>query len=1116
MGQLGLILRRSRAGLGLVLTILLLSAATIAIIAGTLGYGQAASTMAARQTLTDAVPTEAGIQMQARITDEPDQQDAVARELLNEIFAPTPVSIQRTVVSEPRAATDLPGRIIAWSSPTLTQDDDRFESLVSIEAGTWPNQAGGDQVPVAVHTGSATAWGLDLGDTFTTPEATFEVTALWEPVDASAAFWFGDPSVITGVDGNDIGPVIAPPDSVGSLGTAPFVRWTLQPDAEQIGPDDMAALAAAAASVQQEVRGSALDVRGVTVDGDLAPTAAAAARNLAMADALGVVPIILLLLVSVIAIVQIGRMQSAARSTESELLVARGAGRAQLFTWTTVESVIVGAVATGLGIAVAWAALQLVPGGDQQTQVVIQAGLLTGIAVVAALVGITIAGLRQIGAGTSDRSGRTRNVAALGTLSLTLGAAGLTWWQLNQYGSPLVSGPDGPRTDLIAGAAPAMMLAAGAIIAMALLGPIARAVEWWTRRRRGIPAHLSSSQVSRRLVVYAVPVVLTVLAVGAATFSGTYAASSADLRDNLRAVGQGPDIRATTAGGPLVTGGGTLNIPDPSPAAGVSAWAPVWLADGRVGSVDVRTTMLPIDQLEAVTDLPEDAVDIAAITAALSGPTAGPSALAIPADASSVILELQVDSWLTDTELEGVQGMADLLPSMVQDHQDGAEAGLEEAGGPMGLLRALFAIDPTGGAVTVGFTALDPVTGAPLSSSAETIATPLDLSVDPRTYQVSAARTSESASIELDLPDSVHDLGLENLTLEVHGTGVTHQVEIVISGVRTDTGVELSTDWSGTVTPPQRGDSLARQNIAAQADSLTVDHDGDQVRVTATIPPLRADVGQGFPIRLNPDRGGPAATVVPAAITTGLAQSNNLEVGDPLAIAAFGTSIPAEVAVIVPGLPGTLSPSAVLVDSTSVFRVHDNPPSVWTAPHQLWVASDDVPATLDALGVRSEIPGIETVTGPGSVEVTDAASSVQLVFWVVALGTVVLAITGIGAVATTLARVRRPEVAVLRALGMTPRAQAGARAAELLGVIAAAVGVGLLAGWGVGALVVPDLARSTTDPGLVELPVALALDVLRWGLVVGVLLIALSAVALALATRVRRQALDRNYREEIR
>ncbi|MDQ3359561.1 MAG: hypothetical protein M3520_12220, partial [Actinomycetota bacterium] len=484
MGSLALIVKRARAGIGLLVTILALTAATTAIIAGTLGYSQAAATTAARQALTDAVPTEAGIRVQTRLAEDPDAQDTAARRIIDEAFAPAPIRVQRTLVSEPRSVQDQDDRLVAVASTALLSDDPDFAGRVDLVEGSWPSGPGeGGTVPGALHAAAAERLGVGVADTLSVGEVTVTVEALWRPVDPQAAFWFGDRLVAGGGSDGEAGPLVVHPDAIASLGGTPFARWTVQPDAESIEPDDLPLLASAASGLQDDMRTPEVEVRGVTVEGDLAPTTATAASNLATARALNVVPVALLLLVSVIAIVQIARLLAQSRSGEVELLIARGADRGQVWRWNLVESVVLVALATTLGIAGGVGVVRLVPAGDQQGGEVTRAGLLTGLAVLVALAVIALLQVRALAArSATDRSGRTRQVAAIGTLVLTLGAAALAWWQLRRYGSPLVTDTDGSTdTDLLAGAAPALLLASVAVVAMALLGPLGRLMEALTR-----------------------------------------------------------------------------------------------------------------------------------------------------------------------------------------------------------------------------------------------------------------------------------------------------------------------------------------------------------------------------------------------------------------------------------------------------------------------------------------------------------------------------------------------------------------------------------------------------------------------------------------------------------
>lgn len=138
----GWALRRARASTGLLLTLLVLVTATTAILAGTVGYSGAAATTAARASLTGAVPQEAGIRVQTRQAEDPLAQDAAARRLVDEAFFPAPVSVQRTVVSEPRpvglGGSDLEGRLVVLGGASLTPEDPAADERGEVLEGAGP------------------------------------------------------------------------------------------------------------------------------------------------------------------------------------------------------------------------------------------------------------------------------------------------------------------------------------------------------------------------------------------------------------------------------------------------------------------------------------------------------------------------------------------------------------------------------------------------------------------------------------------------------------------------------------------------------------------------------------------------------------------------------------------------------------------------------------------------------------------------------------------------------------------------------------------------------------------------------------------------------------------
>lgn len=1133
MGTWGLMVRRARACLGLLLTILAVATGATAIIAGTIGYSQAAATTAARLALTETVPTEAGIQVQTRLAADPAVQDQEARRLIDSAFTPSPVRVQRTLGSDPRPVAGSSDTVVVLAGEALLPADPRFDRLVQVADGQWPDGPGpeGGPVPGALHRGAAEALGVTTGDTLVVGGTPVVVRAIWQPVDAQDPFWFANPLLVSGSEGGTDGPLVVDPAAIGGFGTQPFVRWTVQPDPDLVRPEDLPRMGAAAAELASTVKGSSVGVRGIVVEGDLAPTAALAGKQLQTAQALNAIPIVLLLLVSVISLVQIARLQAAARSAEGELLVARGASGPELLRWSLGESLVVVVLSTALGIGAALAVLSRVPAGEQQVPVVVGTGILTGAAILLALLLITALQVRSIARrrGT-DRSGRTRTVAAVGTIVLTLGAAVLSWGQLFQYGTPLVTDADGSRhIDLLAGAAPALILAAVAVLTMTLLGPLTRFLEDAARRSRGTVAHLAASQVARRLLVYVVPVVLTVLAMGSTTVASLYAATSVGLRDDLSAVDQGAPVRVRLASPPNLAGS-IPALPSVGQVGGVTADAPVWRTPTRVGTTKVPVTLLPVDRLDAVSELPQRALDVDAARRELAVAAPPPNGPTIPADATSLTIPYQVSLvappatatilkeglvsieqdaryqlGLSDRSEEQIQAalVAERARNLAMPSTDADLTAWIWDPTLLSLRKVPLGTLSLGFTVTVDGVAVDPKRPLdPPDPAANPFVDAADLDIEVR----DPAPANGTATITL--PPGVEGRRLVRLAVELPQYGIGYDATAAF-GLLTDDGTDVLdegavSDWEVSLPPPGPDDARPQTagRTATSADGLTL-----AARTGLDV----TDSGAPQTVVLSSPLGD--RDVLPIAVTSELAYANDLALGSTISMTLFGIPAEGTVVMIVPVVPGALDRYAMLLDARTAFGWIQRTGVPVPPPTELWVASRDPAATVAALG---QVGGIQSVVGASAVSDTDTAEAVRLVFWVASAGAVVLAITGIAAVASTLLRTRRSEVAVLRALGMAPRSQAASRVCELslVTLVAALVGVG--AGLVVGRLAIPDLARSTTlddwlplDPVVQpELPLGAAL--------VGTLALAMGVIVLVQFATVRAQALDTTYREEVR
>lgn len=1210
----GYAVARGRASLGLLLTLLALVTVTTAIIAGTVGYSAAAASTAARAALTEGEPTESGVQVQTRLAEDPQRQDELARDEITTAFSPAPVSIGRLVVSEPRPAqhegSALDGNLVVLGGPDLAPGDTAPTDLVTLIDGTWPgDNASGDgsanaPAPAALHVGAAQAWGLDVGDVVVVSDRALEVTGTWQPTDAEDAFWFGDELVRTGVADEEsvLGPAIVDEELAQQVGT-PFVRWPVRPDTDRVAPDDLRVLAAGAETLRAELREvEGLTVRGVQVEGDLAPTAGQAATNLATARALGVVPLSVLVLVTGLAVVQLARLLAATREPQAQLLVARGASRIQLLLTSLVESLAVAALGGVLGTALAWAGLQLVPGSEGATARILLAGALTLLGVLLALTAIAALQARRLAGGQAiaDRSGRARAATALATVVLVLGAAALSWWQLRRAGSPLTRAEDGTLgTDVVAGAAPALLLAAAAVVAVALLGPLSRAVELLTRRARSSPAHLSSAQVSRRLPVYAVPVVLTVLAVGSTTLAALYSGTSAQLRDDLAAVAEGAPLRADLVRPLATTTPGA--VPDPPPEFAelpeIEAASLVWLdPDARVGDLDVPLTLTATGGTGSFADVVNDPAGIPAglVPDGLDelldsdGEPVETGGIGIPDGVSEAAVEVTItrsaDVWelarldaAAETERELVaalqeagaepepppEGVEDGPPQPGLDASDETiaatlDAEVAGAAAPLALEVELLVEDLATGLTSTVSGGTVEAPGPELSYDRETLT---DFSVTPSettqelVYTFPAGREHTIRSVTLTLPDPASvgapigldfgwgsttfavDLsataGGESLLAGTEGWGSTGAMSAQEIAPQLEEAAEAAEDPTfETVIEVDTAGTGSFQSYTETNEvylPFWLDTSGDTWHLEAddvrtgereiVVAPGATFQGGSFPGSFDAappteDEPQPASGTVPVAVTRAVAQGADLTEGDPITLTLVGTTVPARVAAIVTALPGQRGDTAALADARVASRVLAEQQRSLTWPTQVWARpSGDPDAAVAALTGRDDL---RAVVGPGSVSVTDATSAARLVFWVASAGAVLLALTGIAAVAATQLSSRRAEVAVLRALGMPPPAQARSRALELVGVVLAAVAFGLAAGWLVGQAVVPELASSTTQPGRLQLPAALRLEAVPWGALLALALLGLALLSVLLASRVRAQALDRTYREEIR
>lgn len=288
------------------------------------------------------------------------------------------------------------------------------------------------------------------------------------------------------------------------------------------------------------------------------------------------------------------------------------------------------------------------------------------------------------------------------------------------------------------------------------------------------------------------------------------------------------------------------------------------------------------------------------------------------------------------------------------------------------------------------------------------------------------------------------------------------------------------------------------------------------------LPELAEDIDDGLfnpstsgGVRMLPSFDGTAddATAAPVIVSQSLARQSRLSVGDALPITLGGIDAPVLVvtAGIQPGIPGSNSDRALLMDLQRLIALELRESVSPEAPSRVWVATTDaadvIPALRDALPVGTRYESVQTDQSRSIL------GSAVVALWVAAAGGVALAI--IAVIAATGAQLggRRTEVVVLRAVGVDSRRQAAVRRLELLAVLGYGLAAGVVAGTATTVLTLSALARAAVPRRYASLATVSSVDPLLLAIGLGVLIVLLLVATAAYGRRVAAQARGLSARE---
>lgn len=1081
------VVRRAHTRKALLMVIAVMTMLITLTLAGTLVYLDIGSTTAVHQSLKERPAPERTTVIQTRFDQsEPVAQDEAVRQMLRGSVSRDPhlwhalITAPRALVDHEVAGVDEPALILRHESdlpPATpsnstggsnsteqeastehrdTADDDAANDgdPLTLVSGTWPTEPGEG----ALHAEAAAALELSDGDEVAIASGNTEhsvlITALWEPADADDSRWGGEEMVRAGVD--PLEPEVFGPLLVdtGLMVDLADAPFTRWTVAapSDLGPEDVPDWVRASAGWLPDVRDSDVQIRGVTGHEGLHATLTEISETLSAVRAASLVPLVIVGLLSVVAAWQLAHLLAVLRRRETLVLVSRGASRAQVNRMVLIESVLLALPGAAVGAGVLWA----VGAGRPGFAPVLLLAAAGGVAAVIAL-GLILVGRHATATALTaeDASGRSGTVLTGGALLLTVTAAAFTLWRLHLAAGPLHPGTE--TVDPLAVAGPGLGLLAAAVLAIALATPLSRTLATLAARRRAFSPVTEARQASRQISLNAIPVMLLVLATATTTLAAAYAGTWTQLRTTSAQVSNGADVRLPF--GSVIAGSNARGFDDYTTLAGVAAGSAVLHSSLRLDSQQGQLTALPADQWE-VSSAPEDVLG-PITTAALAAPGAltGPE---LPDDAESLQVQVQASA-LTD----GQEDSPTREVAVRAWFWNGHELVVRDAGSLRPVAGLDFWVDFSSGEESPEFHWHEPEDrGEPIQED-----------------------------LEVELPEGQWTLVAVDLDLENRQDVITYDVEVTAlaaggTDLLADTG-----DWEPVPLDPRN-----------PADEITLT---EPMSVRAEVSLHAEMTGGSAMIRMLPPE--PAEGMVPV-LTTPVWAEEVLDTGTTVQVGSV--HLPVTSVGTVPVVPGNPNTHALVADLPTLLDALLRNGRSAPATNEVWLATADAGSVAATAADRAG-PSVEVqVASDGS---PDALSLPALVvFWAAALCALALALPGV--VAVTLAHLsrRRGEVVVLRAVGVGAAQQGRSRRRETLGIGGWAILAGIGAGVGLSALVVVDLVRSTTPGVSAAVPVSVTFDLTGGAIGVGVLVAAVLLTGWWYGRRVRAQALDTTWREEIR
>jgi len=1014
---------------------------------------------------------------------------ATADGFLDDLLGDVPAQRDRWLASPvyrlPGLATPAPMAYLA-SGPEVP-------AHAELVAGRWPDRAtdAEGRVEVSVPQVAAQAYGWSVGSVIrlggTTAERPPTVVVVGvHTLTGPASLWYRD--TLQGAEHDPSYPV---PGSFGSVRTDAWGPMVVVPDVlvepHGLGTAHVVAtphLSDAPAGALADLRTRLVDARpalieamGSTVTGTrfsslLDSTVDTAAGGLAVTRISLVIVGLMLVVLAVTVLLLAARLLAERRAAEQTLMASRGASGRQILRLAVLEAAGVALVTALVAPWLAGAVYQVVTRSD----VLRRAGLHDDLGhpavlwVTCAVASVLLAGvlvaplLRRRGSVVDAeqqlvRQDRRGTLARSGADVAVVVLAGLGVWQLRSYRSPVLTSTDPEqlgRVDVVLVTAPALLLLAGALIALRLLPVLSAVGERIAAHSRSLVAPLAAWEVGRRPSRASGAVLLLTLAVAVGSFSQAFLSTWRTSQQDQADLVVGTDVRLEHLdGAPYQQAAAVTGLAD------VGAVSPVLERSVDLGSTDDRDStthtvgLLAIDTTHAADVLRGRATPDWQTLATPLVPDAPATGIALPGTVASIDVRLRTDTFpatvdgslrttLVLQDAHGTRTPVDLPPVGVRGADKVASVKLPEPAAGLQLVAVVSAFAP-GESDDSGS---GPV---PDSPTGRVIVTLSDLSVHPAP---AAGSDDEPAPVAVPL-----------------------------SGGAT---------WAGRAVSDAHF-SPAVTRVQESADGLKISTSADVLQLM---------FGQVAFTVATFDQDRP----VPVLATDTLLRALGIAVGDELTLDLDGATVHARIEREVPYLPGQPTGEGLLADRDTLTRaaiLASQPAPLldgwWLEAADARVAGVVDAATEQDLGEVSSRVAARTLATEGPLRV-----GVQAALAIVTAAAVALAVAGFAMSATVSVRTRRLELARLQALGASRSGLVRAVLLEhgILGVL------GLLAGLALGALLATVVGPLVTVSAAGARPVPAVVVVWPWpvqlALVAVLLVLAGTAVAVTTSALLRR------------